>query len=395
MSRVTIAALAASFLGLTLPAEAQAFEVKHSAAGELVRWHHPKVEWTLDRSLRQVSGAEDAVVAAAAAWSERGGAPALSVDDRDRKLEPGFDGVSGVFYAKEGFAPAGAALAVTVVSFDERTGEMRDADIVLNGLYPFAPVSGSESHRRGGEEAAADPYDVRRVIAHEMGHALGLSDERALPDALMYPFVSRDVPLSASPGPDDLAGVTTLYGPRLTDARLATSMVTDDEEPAAASSGCAVAPMPASRAPSTTFVGIGLAVVALSMTRAARGGRRRSAAAFTGLAAAALVVLPPTTRTADAHASLDATAVVTNVRTTSVRGIFQTEVDLSTTACPAGDCPSISHAVVWGGTIDGITQVIGGTRVPPAGARVRIALERTSTPTRGAHVVRTLSSIDE
>lgn len=52
--------------------------------------------------------------------------------------------------------------------------------------------------------------------------------------------------------------------------------------------------------------------------------------------------------------------------------ILRFEVEAVTTRCAASACPAGSRTVVWGGTLDGVKQVIGGTVVPSAGDRVGI-----------------------
>ncbi len=205
--RSRISAAVALVAALAETSSAQAYELKHAPGGALVRWRHTTVAWTIDRTVKEVPGAEDAIRSALEAWSMRGGGPALVVAATDAALEPGFDGKSAIFYAKDGFAPAGAALAVTLLSFDDRTGEVLEADIVLNGRYPIGVIDAAGP----ATDPGADTYDVGRIIAHEMGHALGLSDELTRPDALMYPYVARARAFTTTPESDDLAGLATLY----------------------------------------------------------------------------------------------------------------------------------------------------------------------------------------
>jgi len=369
--------------GLTVSTPAQAFEVKHSDAGELVRWRRANVAWTVDRSVREVKGGEAAVIAAVKAWSQREGAPTLAADTFDASLAPGFDGKNTVFYARDGYEPAGIALAVTVLSFDSYSGEVLDADIVLNGRYAFGPVTVDAV----GAAARADAtYDVGRVLAHEMGHALGLSDEPALKDALMYPYVPHSRALLAALAADDVAGLQMLYGG---DAPSGAVVGNEAEDSSGTSAGCTGAVVAASglHAPhATMWIAGGLVAAALIVAR--RGGRaRRGSAGCAVLAAVALVAAPPSPSASPLPPEpigYDAHAVVTNVQTTSVGGLFRSEIELSSISTG-----TVSQVVVWGGTIGNVRQVVGGVQVPLAGEKVGAVLASRSRE----RTVRTMTRI--
>lgn len=382
---VFAAALVAS---LASTSEARAFEVKHSAEGELVRWRRTNVQWTVDRSVRKIAGAEAAIETAVDAWTQRGGAPSLAAGPPDASVKPGFDGKNTIYYAAKGYEPAGVALAVTLLSFDDRSGEVLDADVVLNGKYHLAKVSVDAPAASLAAAADADAvYDIGRIVAHEMGHALGLSDEHENAGALMYPYVPRSRVLATSPGADDLAGLAQLYG-----GGEASLSATEPESSSAAQ--CSTVMTPGRSIAGAPWAAAGLVVAALAIARA-RGRRRtrRGAAGGVMFAAAALVAVPP----AAAHVTLsagtavvpvsmhavegidvarfDMQAVVTRASTTNEHGVFRTELELSTTACASSVCPASAHTVVWGGTLGGVRQVIGGAQVPPEGALVSMAID--------------------
>lgn len=336
--------------------EASAFEVKHAESGDLVRWHSPSVSLVLDRSVDDVPGASAALVDATEAWSHVGGAPKIVITDHDVSRSPGYDGKNVVFYDAAGFEPAsGEALAVTVLSFDSSTGAVLDADIVLNGKYRLGLV----------EDETTDTYDVNRVIAHEMGHALGLSDELGLDSdsALMYPYVPRDKVLAKTPASDDVAGLETLY---------ADNAALDAARAAQAKAGCQVGGA-GERSGVVVLAGFTMAL----LVAAAR--RRKKGTVRTALSTALLVAVPFAgvgPGHGDAVSDLvpagpwsvtsAITGTVTAVTTTEAHGLFESVVEV----CEAGAC---SHVSVWGGTVGGITQMIGGTRVPTVGERVRLA----------------------
>ena len=352
-SRIPAAiALAATLVTTT---SAQAFEVKHAEGGELVRWRRPGVAWTVDRSVKDVPGGEAAVTAAVAAWTQQSGAPKLSVAALGATLKPGLDGTNGIFYAKDGYAPAGGALAITVLSFDDVSGEVLDADIILNGKYELGTIDAALPAPTAADEPGATTYDIGRVLAHEMGHALALSDEPERKDALMYPYVPRAKVLSAAPGTDDLAGLETLYA--------------NDPESADATAGVGCAGSGTTPGSSGAWCVVGLSLTALVLAR-----RRRAAAGLTALAA--IVILAPAS--AQASSPIESESIVTEVETTAERGIFRSEVTVTT------DGVAVSRHVLWGGRMHGVRQIVGGAAVPRAGERVRIVVGSKSSSSASA-----------
>lgn len=350
-SRIPAAmALAATLVFAT---SAQAFEVKHAEGGELVRWRRPGVAWTVDRSVKEVPGAEAAVTAAIAAWTQQSGAPKLSLAAKGGTLKPGLDGTNGIFYAKDGYAPAGRALAITVLSFDDLSGEVLDADIILNGKYELGTIDAAMPAPTTADERGAETYDIGRVLAHEMGHALALSDEPARKDALMYPYVPRAKVLSASPGTDDLAGLETLYAD-----------VPEGADSAAAAGCSGSGTTPGSRG---GWCAVGLSLSAIVLAR-----KRRAAAGLTTLVAVALLA-PSSARAATTTTLGEGESIVTEVQTTASNGIFQSEISVIT------DGVRVSHHAAWGGTVGGIRQIVGGAWVPRAGERVRIVVPLRGT----------------
>jgi hypothetical protein len=364
---------------------AEAFQLKHSSNGKPLLWARSQVSYVLDGSVEQaVPGGAVAVSNAVAAWSGTGGGPPLSISATVSGAKAGLDGQNSVLFASNGFAPAGNALAVTVTSYDVATGDIIDTDIVVNGIYPFAVLSARAEPANGtvgistdgspADDTAAShvtPFDLGHVVSHEIGHTLGLADERDTDSALMYAFTMPGDASTRAPATDDVDGLDALYAASL--------------GPTAASpgqSGCGQASMAGSRARPADAWG-GLALVAGAGVWLASRGRFRKAVRFAlpiGAALVALVVSPASARSAPGSAGLlvSASARVVDVSTSNVGGVFETTIELAPTSCREQPCPARVQAHAWGGTLGGITQEVGGGSVPGVGDLVDIAFVRVS-----------------
>jgi hypothetical protein len=387
------------------PTRASAFVLKHAENGAPVRWRSETISFVIHRSLDAAPGASAAARAAAAAWSRQAGAPQASAAAGEAAAAPVVDG-KNVILRSASFAPVGSALAVTVLSFDERTGDVVDADIVLNAKHDLealprrATTKTSAKGAGAGSKADEDEheatpgasrpkdahslpmdaarYDVAWVLAHEVGHAMGLGDDPDAPAALMYPYVAPDLAGPAAPTSADLDGIESLYGSGLEGGE-------GGPPSAGAAPGCtgaAVAgagPWQGARGPTARRAGAVLAVVgAITLAR-----RHRRAAAALGIAALLALAPSATTLSSSSHGAARGADVEAEVlaRVVGARatvgddGILRTDVRLvvtegSTTVMPA----TILRAAVPGGSYGGIRQEIGHVVAPRAGDDVRVAL---------------------
>jgi hypothetical protein len=201
-----------------------------------VRWESPQVPFVVDSSLDAAAphGVE-AALDAIGAWSGVGSGPDLGSRVGRGATRPAADGQNTILYMPDGYPPAGDALAVTISTVDVSTGELLDADIVINGRYAFAvlaqdarPAPGTEPIATEGQSlgtAVSGPFDLRHVVGHEIGHALGLADVYNDPHAVMYAYTSAGDSSRRTPTPDDVAGLDSLYRGEWERGRCSTSNV--------------------------------------------------------------------------------------------------------------------------------------------------------------------------
>lgn len=372
--------------------DASAYVVKKTSKGELVHWEQRSVSYTLDPSLD--GNVFDAVLATKSAmttWSGSVGAPDLHgmAPDSDSPTKPGFDSKNGIFFMKGGYAPAGRALAITVLTYDNASGRILDADIIFNGSYKFAvlaaanaeepptllqagltKISNTDGISHVQEETPSGDqsiYDLQHVIAHELGHSLGMNDEMEKKEALMYRYSAPYDATMRAPASDDIAGLAELYSTKLE----------------ATGNGCGnatVAPKKPTMQASQLAM---LATLGLLFFLVLRGrSDRRARFAFVAAAAvAAYGLLPDVTKSnagiakAEGLAPGQARAQVTSATTSMEAGIFKTTYTLATTVCRAASCPKLGHGMVWGGVAGNVRQEVGGQFAPQTGDAVDVSFK--------------------
>ncbi len=184
--------LAAAALGL-YASSASAWTHKRTPTGAVVRWSRAVVNVHLSAEVRDLTDQADRdTLDAAAEWQAMADVPMLVVEERVAS-EQAVDGLTGIYLPDEWTYDPGR-LAVTVSSYVTETGELVDADILLNRA--FFPSGGGR-------------YDLGRLLAHEFGHVLGLG-ESEVPAAAMFATIPPGGRLRHLHA-DDIEGVTTLY----------------------------------------------------------------------------------------------------------------------------------------------------------------------------------------
>jgi hypothetical protein len=398
LTRGVVAALTGAGLLVAAAGDADAYVVKKTSRGDLVHWEERTIKYTIDPSVDStVAQATDATVHAMNSWSGSVGAPDLetaSIDASSPKT-PTFDQKNGIFFMKGGYAPAGRALAITVLTYDNGTGRILDADVIFNGKYSFEVlstammpyVSTSDTHLSNTDgishstDVSVDRsretvYDLHHVIAHELGHSLGMNDELGLKDALMYRYSAPNDPSIREPAPDDIAGLAELYS-------------TSFEARGNGCGSATVAPKKPSSAASRVAAFATLGFLLFLVLRA-KSDRRARVGFVLALAASAVALVPSLSGRSGgpgvARANVvqpftgHARAKVIATSTMIDHGLFKTSYKLTTTSCHETICPNASHGETWGGTIGNVTQEVGGYYAPAGGDEVDVSFASLPAP---------------
>jgi hypothetical protein len=173
-----------AILALVTPSQPSSFDLPAAAQEREIKWPAKSIQVALSTSLLSPSPAIKpesdilgAVRRALASWSRAANIKFVEVSSRKESVSPtaGGDGVSLITIAGTGDNVAlfaeGNTTARTRVFYDLDTGEISEADIVINP-YPYSETGAALQFSTDGTPGT---YDLESTLAHEIGHLLGLS----------------------------------------------------------------------------------------------------------------------------------------------------------------------------------------------------------------------------
>ena len=110
------------------------------------------------------------------------------------------------------------AFAVTIVWHNTNTGEILDADMMINdteasatsagGPYDNCPDTGCDP----GSRAAPGPADLASIVTHEVGHFIGIGHSDVA-EATMFASAERSSVAKRDLAPDDVEAICEIYPP--------------------------------------------------------------------------------------------------------------------------------------------------------------------------------------
>ncbi len=200
---------------------------KHTNQGNEIRWHTGKTEVLLDSSLDELGPTTRAAIQSAfLTWTNSD--PKLPRVNFRRVEKTVFeakpDGRNTVLVAPIKIAGHEHDLAVTLTYSDQKTGEIVEADVVINSEYPFRVLSDPTSQEQAAEDddgegsdgngsvtnnqtissartsctaqvrpksCEGESYDVQNVATHEVGHFFGLGEDMTASGTTMYFCTNR------------------------------------------------------------------------------------------------------------------------------------------------------------------------------------------------------------
>jgi hypothetical protein len=257
---------------------------KVTSSGADERWWQDQVTVTLDGSLDGVSkDARDAVEQAFGTWiASSAKLPHVTFDTRDASpFQLDADGENRIYFAPITIPKHENDLAITVVYTNTDTGEILEADMIVNSRHTWKlldadgddddktdgtkPASSTLGLKGNGLKSCSNTYDLRSVVTHEAGHFWGLGEDYTDTKATMFYSTPPCNVGKRELKTDDTQEVSSLYAKPMAD-----SGGTDSTSTAAKACNVALG-----RSSSSGVFGVGLAALALAAVRRRSKSSRR------------------------------------------------------------------------------------------------------------------------
>ena len=217
-----------AILAFVTSSQPSSFDLPAAAQEREIKWPDRSIRVALSTSLSSASPAIKpesdvlgAVRRALASWSRAANIKFVEVSSKKESVSPtaGGDGVSLITIAgtddNVALFAEGNTTARTRVFYDLDTGEINEADIVINP-YPYSETGAALQFSTDGTPGT---YDLESTLAHEIGHLLGLSHSHVIGATMqasqalngtygLPAFTERTL------SDADQAAARSLYGPR-------------------------------------------------------------------------------------------------------------------------------------------------------------------------------------
>lgn len=194
-------------------------------SGQNLHWHQKALTVYLDDSLQRMGPqANEAVMQAFGRWATSDPRlPDLTFETGSTSAIPAHDGKSTISYGRITAPGHERDLAITVTYAQEHSGEIVEADIVLNSMYPIGVLTpkaaGADKSKQAGNSKSMNDetmdcqnrYDVQNVTTHEVGHFFGLGEDLVEPHAAMFQTIDQCETHKRSLADTDVSAISTLY----------------------------------------------------------------------------------------------------------------------------------------------------------------------------------------
>jgi hypothetical protein len=220
---------------------------KKSSGGQQLLWSKPQVTVYLDESLAKLGPqANEAVIQAFGQWvSADAKLPQLRFDTGQTSPHPKQDGKNTVSYAPITAAGHERDVAITITYANDASGEILEADVVLNSHYPMGVLTPKQTsdaaHGKSDHEEAdgcESRYDTQNVVTHEAGHFFGLGEDTTERGATMFFSIDQCEIHKRVLSTTDVGAVVQLYA----------SSQAQQDSGGSGSAGCSIGQSPAAPA---------------------------------------------------------------------------------------------------------------------------------------------------